>query len=355
MRTTIGVIGLGMMGRTHLDAYAKLPNAHVVAIADANAARLAGNEQAQGNIKGQAQGGFDMSQVKRYATGEELIRDPTIQVVDICVWTQLHAELVEQALAAGKHVLVEKPLTRTIDQAQRVVRAARSATTSIMPAMCLRFWPAWEFLREEVVVKRRFGKVLSADFRREAAHPGTPFYSDGAQCGGALLDLHIHDVDFIHHCFGVPSAVTSSGYAQVSGEPDHVSTQYHFSGADAPAIVTATGAWCYGAGYDFNMRYTVNCERATIVYDMQAADPLVICAEGKRTPVAVDPAMGYEREIRYFLDRIANNQRPDRVTVEQAAATLCTIFAERDSIRLQQRVTVQVPSEFREQTAAAAR
>lgn len=354
MRTTVGIIGLGMMGRTHLDAYAKIPNAHVVAIADSNVDRLAGNEKAQGNISGQAQGSADLAQVKCYSNGADLIRDPAIQVIDICVWTQLHAELVEQALAAGKHVLIEKPLTRTLDQAQRVVRAARNAKSFIMPAMCLRFWPAWEFLHNEVVTQQRYGKVLSADFRREASHPGSAFYRDGAQCGGALLDLHIHDVDFIHHCFGIPTAVTSSGYSTVSGEPDHVATQYHFSGADAPKIVTATGSWCYASGYDFNMRFTVNCQRATIVYDLQAKDQLVVCADGKRTPIVCDPAMGYERELRYFIDKISANQRPDRVTVEQAAATLCTIDAERESIRRGSRVTVQVPAELRDHVVMAA-
>ena len=161
-------------------------------------------------------------------------------------------------------------------------------------------------------------------------------------------------MDFIHHCFGIPNAVTSSGYSAVSGEPDHVATQYHFSSADAPKIVTATGSWCYSAGFDFNMRYTVNCERGTIVYDLQAADQLVVFADGKRTPIACDPAMGYERELRYFIDCISANQRPDRVTVEQAAATLCTIDAERESIRLGQRISVQVPAELRDQVVMAA-
>jgi predicted dehydrogenase len=354
MSLTVGVIGLGMMGRTHLDAYAKLTNARVIAIADANLARLGGAESAAGNIKGQAQGAFDLSNVTRYASGEELIRDPDVQVVDICVWTHLHANLVELALAAGKHVLIEKPLTRTVEEAQRVVNAARNAKSMIMPAMCLRFWPAWEWLHDEVVVKQRFGKVLSADFRREASHPGGPFYSNGAQCGGALLDLHIHDVDFIHYCFGIPAAVTSSGYSSVSGEPDHVATQYHYMSADAPSIVTATGSWCYSPGFDFNMRFTINCERATVVYDLQAAEPLVVCAEGRRTAVALDATMGYEREIRYFIDQISAGQRPDRVTVEQAGSALCTIRAERESLNQRQRVSVQVPTEFRDNAASIA-
>ena len=53
--------------------------------------------------------------------------------------------------------------------------------------------------------------MLSASFRRVASHPGGPFYSDGARCGGAALDLHIHDTDFVQYCFGMPTSVTSFG------------------------------------------------------------------------------------------------------------------------------------------------
>ena len=60
----VGVIGLGMMGVTHLDVYTAMPGAKVVAVADAIADRLSGRERAAGNVKGQAQGAFDLASVK---------------------------------------------------------------------------------------------------------------------------------------------------------------------------------------------------------------------------------------------------------------------------------------------------
>src|SRR4051794_7689389 len=100
----VGVIGLGMMGLTHLDAYAKRSDVKVVAIADKDPERLSGKKRAAGNVEGQAQGGFDVTQAKGYTEGLELIHDPRVELVDVCVATPWHVELALAALAAGKHV-----------------------------------------------------------------------------------------------------------------------------------------------------------------------------------------------------------------------------------------------------------
>ena len=109
----VGVIGLGSMGSTHLDIYSQIIEVEVVAVADPNKSRLDGSSRAEGNISGQAQGSVVGIEAKKYLDGMDLIDDPDIELVDICVGTNLHFVFVEAALAKGKHVLVEKPLART--------------------------------------------------------------------------------------------------------------------------------------------------------------------------------------------------------------------------------------------------
>src|SRR5690606_38856314 len=128
------------MGSTHLDVYAKHAGVKIVAIADINPARLSGQEEAVANVEGQAQGGIDLSGVKRYPEGKELIADPDVQLVDICLPTPLHMEYAIAALEAGKHVLVEKPMARTHDQAIALANAAARSGNISMCAMCMRFW-----------------------------------------------------------------------------------------------------------------------------------------------------------------------------------------------------------------------
>lgn len=328
--TKIGVIGLGMMGGTHLDAYAKLPLAQVVAVADRDEARRTGQTKAEGNIDGQAQGGFDFASVKQYADADELIADPEVEMVDICLPTPAHVMFAIKALEAGKHVLIEKPLARKAEDAERLIAAAKDAPGLAMCAMCMRFWPGWDWLKQ-AIDNQTYGKVLAAHFHRLTSHPGGRFYLDGEQCGGALLDLHVHDTDFVQHAFGMPSAVFSRGYTKHSGEPDHVLTQYLFG--DAGPMVTAQGGWAMQEGFGFEMRYTVNFENATAVFDLAAESPLTVIEPGeKKTTIELKAGMGYDHELAYFLDCIDQQRTPRRVTLEDAARSLRIVEAEGRSI-----------------------
>jgi predicted dehydrogenase len=325
----VGVIGLGMMGLTHLDVYGKRKDAKVVALSDADPDRLSGKIRAAGNIDGQAQGGFDFATVRKYPDGKALIADRDVDLVDICLPTPLHREFVLAALAAGKHVLVEKPLARTAAEAEEISAAARKAKGMCMCALCIRFWPGWSWLKD-AIADGRYGKVLSASFRRVSAHPGGPYYSNGKASGGALLDLHIHDADFVQHCFGMPKAVWSRGYTKISGAVDHVLTTYVYDGVP---LVAAEGGWAMAGGFPFTMQYAVNFERATAAYDLASPQPLKVWAGGKEEAVGLEPGMGYEIEIDYFLDCIGKGKRPDRATPDSAAASIRIVEAEAESVR----------------------
>jgi len=264
MTTRVGIIGIGMMGSTHLDAYSKLDNAEVVAVADLIAERREGRATVGGNVEGQSQGGIDFSAFRKYDEGMKLIADPEIDLIDICLPTPLHADYAIAALASGRHVLTEKPFARTSEQGMRLVAAAKESKGLLMCAMCMRFWPGWTWLKERID-DQAYGKVLAAQFRRMTSHPGGSFYSDGEACGGAILDLHIHDADFIQYCFGRPQGVFSRGYARDTSHIDHVTTHYLYD--DIP-LVTAEGGWALQPGFGFEMQYTVNFEQATAVFDL---------------------------------------------------------------------------------------
>lgn len=325
----VGVLGLGMMGLTRLDVYAKRTDVCVVAISDKMPDRLEGKTRAAGNVKGQAQGAFDMSSVRKYAEGMDLIADKDVQVVDVCLPTPMHVEYGLAALNAGKHLLIEKPLARTHADAMRLVEAAEKARGFSMVALCLRFWPGWDWLKE-AVANKTYGKVLAASFRRVAQHPGGAFYRDGAASGGAALDLHIHDTDVVNWVFGRPKSVSTLGYTKITGELDHLITRYHYD--DIP-IVTAEGSWCMADGFGFNMQYTVNFERATAVYDFSAKEPLTIYEGGKSSAATLDSEMGYALEIAYFLDCIRKSRRPEKVTLRDGAEAIRIVEAEVQSAR----------------------
>lgn len=329
MSIRVGVVGLGMMGLTHLDAYAKIDGVEVTALADRDEDRLSGKTQASGNIEGQAQGGIDYEHVKKYTDAAELIADSDIDVVDICLPTPAHVLFGLKTLEAGKHLLIEKPLARSYVDAMKLVEAAEASDKIAMPAMCMRFWPGWTWLKESISAQS-YGKLLGLTFKRTASHPQGPFYADGAANGGAALDLHIHDSDFVQFLFGMPKAVSSVGYSSVTEEVDHIVTRY---AVDGVPLVQAEGSWAMAQGYEFSMRYTANFERATAVFDSSAEHALTLFESGEAKPIDLDSQMGYDIEIAYFLDCVANNRKPQAVTMRDAAEAVRLIEAEVQSVR----------------------
>ena len=333
----VGVIGLGMMGWTHLDIYAKRKDVKVVAVADADEDRLHGKTKAAGNIKGQAEGGFDLSWVKKYASAEELINDPDVELVDVCLPTPLHRRFGEAALDAGKHLFIEKPLARTYADAKALADHAAKAGGKSMPGMCMRFWPGWPWLKE-AIADGRYGKLLSAHFRRVTSHPGGPFYTNGEANGGALLDLHIHDADAVQWLCGMPQSVTAVGHSAVTGETDYAVTQYRYDGGP---VVTAEGGWSFAAGFGFEMQYTANFEKATAKFDINAEHWLkVVEPGGEWKPVELPAGMGYEYEIDYLLKCIADGRDPETVTLADAAESVRLIEAEARSVKTGQPVSL---------------
>ncbi len=326
----VGVIGLGMMGTTHLDVYNNRDDVEVVAVSDIDDDRLHGRTIAAGNVDGQAQGGFDFASVKKYDEGKKLIRNKHIELVDVCLPTPLHMDFGRRVLKAGKHLMVEKPVARTYREAKRFIDAAEKAERFSMVGQCIRFWPEWAWLKQ-AIDEQRYGRVLAAHFRRVSQHPGAPFYLDGEACGGALLDLHVHDVDFIQYCFGLPKSVSSIGYSKQSGAIDHVLTRYDY---EAIPVVVAEGGWAMADGFGFCMQYSVNFERATVEYDMAGSPTLKVIEAGKPPEhPQVDSRMGYELEIDYLLGCIKSGRRPENATIASAAQAVKIAEAEAKSVQ----------------------
>ncbi len=202
-----------------------------------------------------------------------------------------------------------------------------------MPAMCMRFWPEWTWVKK-AIDEKPYGKVLGARFRRVAQPPGWghQHFLSGEKSGGALLDLHVHDVDFVQFCFGRPRAVYATGYTKFSGAIDHVVAQYQVASG---AAVFAEGAWAMTEGFGFSMGYTVNFENATADYDVaRGADALKLFENGKgpRT-VQCEGGDGYVGELKHLLESIRAGRPPTVVTAQdgQSAVEICE--AEERSIK----------------------
>lgn len=334
----VGIVGLGFMAATHVKAYRQIPEARIHAVCNPSGRCLDGDlTKVGGNINANDPVRLDMTQIKGTREFADLLNDPQIDLIDICTPTLQHPEMFAAALRAGKHVICEKPLARDSKLAGEMVANARSAEgrrVFSMPAMCLRFWPEWAWLKQ-AIANNTYGKVLSARFRRmaEPPHWGQKHFAQGSSSGGALLDLHIHDIDFIQYCFGMPKRVFATGYSKYTGAIDHVVAQFDVASG---AIVHAEGSWAMAPGFGFHMSYTVNFENATADYDIVRAptDMLKLFRPGQPAEVIkCSGADGYVQELQHIFDAIRSGVAPSVVTMNDGLAAIQICEAEEKSIQ----------------------
>lgn len=330
-KVNVAVVGLGFMGTAHIKAYQQIPEARIVALCahvrlpvNGVLADVSGNAAASGGI-------HLGKKIKVYRQLEDLLAEADVELVDLCVPTPMHVPQAIAALRADKHVVCEKPLARTSILAREIIKTGKSAPGFFMPAMCMRFWPGWAWLKE-LSTKNTYGKILAARFRRVSAAPGwgRDRYFKGSDSGGALLDLHIHDTDFVQFLFGRPTSVFSTGQSRFSGAIDHVVTQYRVPGG---ATVYAEGSWMMTQG--FAMSYTVIFERATLDFDStRGADALRLDEEGQPSRmVKCEGVDGYEGELRHMIKSILTSKPPTIVTAQDGLSAVEICEAEEKSIK----------------------
>lgn len=312
----VGLIGLGAIGRLHFACWRKSPHAHLSAIASRDARKRAGDWPAgEFNLGDATAEKVDLTGVRAYATAEELLADPDIDVVDICTATPLHAPLTIAALRAGKHVVCEKPMALTEPECAAVEEAARTSGRQLMVAHCLRFWPQYE---------RAFAAVRSGEFGRpryarlERAG-GIPAWSAEGwlmkpESSGGVFDLHIHDIDVALWWFGEPVQIAATGCAR-AGLPLIVDATWQYAHG---LTVQLHGAWDPNGGA-FRHAFRLVCERATLVYDLALNPRTLQCwQDGVVREMPMEEPQAHQAELDCFAEAVASGRPFTRFTPSES-------------------------------------
>lgn len=265
MTVRIGLIGIGFMGMTHFEAARALTGGRIAAIATRSQKKLNGDwSDVQGNFGPRGSSRVDLTGVTKHPDYRQLLRDPEIDLVDICLPTDQHEGVAIEALRAGKHVLVEKPIAIELEAARRMLDAARQAGRLLMVAQVLPFFPEFRYLRE-AIESGRYGRVRSAFFRRVITPPDwSSEMHDFQRLGGWGVDLHIHDNHYIGLVCGIPQGVFSRGLL-AAGLVNHVCTQYLYD--DPEKNVAGISGGIAASGLKFGHSFEVFLEKATLQFD----------------------------------------------------------------------------------------
>jgi len=333
----VGIVGMGMMGWLHAAQYSRLAGVELVAIADLLPERLEVKNAVTGNIS-EGERAVDFSKISRFAEGSDLIAQAGVDIVDICLPTDKHADYAIEALQAGHHVLCEKPMALSLADADRMIAAAEQTGRLLMIAQCIRFWPEYQFLRD-TVRSGTLGALLSLNLIRIGATPGwsaRSWFTDPARSGGPIYDLHIHDVDFVNYPLGVPDRIQATARKSApTGAYDVIHAQFLYD--DGPQV-QIHGGWSV-AQIPFVAGYDAWFEKGFIRFDGRQDPALMVFDDSAESwEPAYHKESAYFNEIAYFAACVGKDVCVSECGPDSARASLALVEREIVSIETGQTV-----------------
>ena len=199
----VGMIGLGNIAHTHVPGWASSPYAEVVAGGDINPQVFAPWQQKYGLTR-------------FHEDSYEIVNDPDIDIIDICVPNMFHAPYVIAALDAGKHVICEKPLAPTPDEIRRMIQARDRSGKKLMTAQHFRFKGVSQAMKTEID-QGTLGNIYHARawmLRRSGLPVRPTFIYKDQSGGGPCIDIGVHILDLTLWLMGHPKPVAVSGVAR---------------------------------------------------------------------------------------------------------------------------------------------
>lgn len=177
----VAVIGVGSMGKNHARVYSELPEAELVAVADADLKTAGAVASKYG--------------VHAYADYRDLLAKEKPEAVSIAVPTAIHEQVGMDALEAGAHVLMEKPIAATLDEAKHLIEKACTTKRQLMVGHIVRFNPAMQVLKQKLA-DGDLGRIFQVFCRRAGPFPAR------IRDVGVVVDLAPHDVDVMRFLIG---------------------------------------------------------------------------------------------------------------------------------------------------------
>lgn len=201
----VGIIGVGWISEAHIVSYLRCPDVQIVAAADL--------------VPGKAEALFEklgVTGVRFYPNHKAMLEAEELDVVSVCTYNRAHAECTIDALNAGIHVLVEKPMSVTLDEAVAMCRAEKESGKILSIGFQPRFDENMQQIKK-IVQSGELGKIYYVQTgggrRRGIPTPyGTSFITDETAGIGAVGDIGCYSLDMVLNALGYPKPLTVSGY-----------------------------------------------------------------------------------------------------------------------------------------------
>ncbi|MEK5442408.1 Gfo/Idh/MocA family protein [Fredinandcohnia sp. FSL W7-1320] len=321
-RLRVCVIGTGSISNMHFQSYANNPNVILYGVYDYSRERALEKAEQYGirNV---------------YDTLEEVFNDPNVDAVSICTWNNTHAEISIGALKGGKHVLVEKPLSMTVEEALKVEEATRKYNKTFQVGFVRRFATNTKVLKS-FIDNGKLGEIYyaKASCLRRLGNPGGWFADKERSGGGPLIDLGVHVIDICWYLMGRPKVKSISGntYNQL-GNRGNVENLSFYKAADydkekntvedlANALITFEN----GASLFVDVSFTLHAKKDEIQVKLfgtkggaELEPELVLISEENDTILNIQPQIdhltfdftnAFQNEIDSFVTSCLSGTKP---------------------------------------------
>lgn len=291
----IGVVGAGFIGSVHLSAYANMPGVEVVGVADSRPEIAAAGAAGVG--------------ARPYASYEELISAEDMDVVDVCLPTAFHRDLAIRAAQDGKHVFLEKPISRTLEDAEAILEAFSGSEGRLFVGHVVRFFPEYVGIKAMVEAGDLGTVGVARTSRRSPFLTGwNDWYADWRVSGGVVIDLLIHDFDFLRWCFGEVERIYARGVlGREYNRLDYALATLRFAGGE---IAHVEGHWGYPAPFNYSIE--VAGSRSLVTVDSTEPASVQLLAGGPadsgESPDVATGKSPFQAELEHFVRCVTSGE-----------------------------------------------
>lgn len=331
-KVRIGVIGAGRIAHVMCAAYEDIGEAELVAVMD--------------TVPSAAEALKDRFGLKRsYGNVDDLLADKEVDAVLVCAPTQLHAQIVIKAAAAGKHIFCQKPMALSVADCDTMNAAVDAAGVVMQIGFMLRFTPPFGEVKKRIE-QGEIGEIIGITSSLFGWVPSADWFYDPARGGGVLVDTMSHQFDLFRWYAGDFSSIYASGGAYVLdgarefGTPDNVMASFRF---ESGAMGNLYGSWTSGYG---DLTVQVFGTEGSIFVDLMEKQGGQVYSRGRgATPatgwnnLGILWKYGYEGEAKQFVKSVLGRVAPSP-TGADARETMRMLFLAQRSISSGERIIV---------------
>ncbi|MFD2115510.1 Gfo/Idh/MocA family protein [Paenibacillus yanchengensis] len=321
----IAIVGCGGMGNVHANSYLNIPGVTVVGVHDI----ISDLSEKLANLTG----------ATVYDSYDAMLEQSGCDIVSVTLPSHLHMAFSIRAAEAGKHVICEKPIALTLEDARVMIDVCQQQNVHLFVGHVVRFFPEYNEMRNKIQ-DNSLGRIGVAHAKRIGAHPGTlrQWFIDDQLSGGVVIDLMVHDLDFMRWSIGEVRSVY--GLRTVHGMVDYASATLVF---DNDAVANIESYWGYPGS--FTTAAEIAGSKGLVQHDSSNNKSIKVVrtttdvekgpfVEVPQSPGYVSP---YQLELEHFIDCIRNGSEPI-VSAEDAYKALEIGLAVMESVNTGQTV-----------------